>query len=311
MRQLNKGFFMHQTRFWVVLPLLTLQLALAASALAAPLKTAAVEITDDTGQVLQLAKTAQRMISLSPHITENLFAIGAGDLIVGAVEYSDYPEAAKQIPLIGGYNQLDIEGLVALEPDLIIAWHSGNPVAQLERLAGLGIPIYYTEPRSFAAVSHELRQLGRLTGKEAQAEAAALAFEQGAEQLKAEYAQQRPVRVFYQVWEQPLMTLNGEHLISEGLSLCGGVNIFADLNQLVPVISREVVLAQNPEVIMGGGMGEDTPAWLESWKKYKSLQAVQDKKLYFIPPSLVQRPTPRFLQGTKIICDKLQAARNS
>src|SRR5690554_3264142 len=152
MRQLNKGFFMHQSRFWVVLQLLVLQLALAASALAAPLKTAAVKITDDTGQVVQLAKTAQRMISLSPHITENLFAIGAGDLIVGAVEYSDYPEAAKQIPLIGGYNQLDIEGLVALEPDLIIAWHSGNPVAQLERLAGLGIPIYYTEPRSFAAV---------------------------------------------------------------------------------------------------------------------------------------------------------------
>ena len=310
MRQLNKGFFMHQTRFWVVLLLLVLQLALAASALAAPLKITAIEITDDTGQVLQLTQPAQRIISLSPHITENLFAIGAGDLIVGTVEYSDYPEAAKNLPLVGGYDQLDVEGIVALQPDLIIAWHSGNPLPQIERLASLSIPVYFTEPRSFAAVSHELRQLGRLTGKEAQAEAAALAFEQGAEQLKAEYAQQRPVRVFYQVWEQPLMTLNGEHLISEGLSLCGGVNIFAELNQLVPVISREVVLAKDPEAIMGGGMGEDTPAWLESWKKYPSLQAVQDKKLYFIPPSLVQRPTPRFLQGTKIMCEKLQQARN-
>lgn len=302
---------MHLTRFWVLLQFWVLSFAFTAAVLATPLKAAALTITDDTGQVLQLTQPAQRIISLSPHLTENLFAIGAGNLIVGAVEYSDYPEAAKKLPLVGGYDQLDVEGIVALQPDLIIAWHSGNPVAQLERLAGLGIPIYYTEPRSFAAVSHELRQLGRLTGKEAQAEKAALAFEQGAEQLKAEYAQQRPVRVFYQVWEQPLMTLNGEHLISEGLSLCGGVNIFADLNQLVPVISREVVLAQNPEVIMGGGMGEATPAWLESWKKYPSLQAVQENKLYFIPPSLVQRPTPRFLQGTKIICDKLQAARNS
>lgn len=278
--------------------------------LVANLAYAAVEVTDDTGQLVQLAQPAQRIISLSPHITENLFAAGAGDLIVGAVEYSDYPTAAKQIPLIGGYNQLDIEGIVALEPDLILAWHSGNPLAQIERLAGLGIPVYYTEPRSFTAVSHELRQFGRLTGREASAEQAAVAFEQGAAQLKARYAQQREVRVFYQVWEQPLMTLNGEHLISEGLSLCGGVNVFADLEQLVPVISREAVLEKDPEVIMGGGMGEDTPAWLENWKKYNSMQAVKANKLYFIPPSLIQRPTPRFLQGTQIMCEKLQQARN-
>lgn len=271
---------------------------------------AAVEVTDDTGQALHLTQPAQRIISLSPHITENLFEIGAGDLIVGAVEFSDYPEAAKKIPLIGGYNQLDIEGILALEPDLIIAWQSGNPLAQIERLAGLGIPVYYTEPRSFAAVSHELSQFGRLTGRKLQAEQAALAFKQVTEQLKAEYTQQRPVRVFYQVWEQPLMTLNGEHLISEGLSLCGGVNVFADLEQLVPVISREVVLAKDPEAIMGGGMGEDIPAWLDNWKKYSSMQAVKENKLYFIPPSLVQRPTPRFLQGTKIMCEKLQQARN-
>lgn len=278
--------------------------------LVANLAYAAVEVTDDTGQLVQLAQPAQRIISLSPHITENLFAAGAGDLIVGAVEYSDYPTAAKQIPLIGGYNQLDIEGIVALEPDLILAWHSGNPLAQIERLAGLGIPVYYTEPRSFAGVSHELRQFGRLTGREATAEQAAQAFDAGAEKLKARYAQQREVRVFYQVWEQPLITLNGEHLISEGLSLCGGVNVFADLKQLVPVISREAVLEQDPEVIMGGGMGEDTPAWLENWKKYSSMQAVKANKLYFIPPSLIQRPTPRFLQGTQIMCEKLQQARN-
>lgn len=276
----------------------------------------ALEVTDDTGQKLHLAKPAQRIISLSPHITENLFAAGAGDLIVGTVDYSDYPAAAKQIPLIGGYNQLDIEGIVALQPDLIIAWHSGNPLAQVERLAGLGIPVYYTEPRSFAAVSHELRQLGHLTGREASAEAAAVAFEEGVAQLKSRYAQQREVRVFYQVWEQPLITLNGEHLISEGLNLCGGINVFADLSQLVPVISREAVLAQDPEVIMGGGVNEGegsevNPAWLNNWQRFESMQAVKANKLYFVPPSLVQRPTPRFLQGTQIMCEKLQQARNT
>lgn len=276
---------------------------------------AAVKVTDDTGQLLQLPKPAQRIISLSPHITENLFAAGASDLLVGTVEYSDYPAAAKQIPLVGGYNQLDIEGLVALEPDLIIAWHSGNPLAQVKRLAGLGIPVYYTEPRSFAAVSHELRQFGRLTGREASAEQAAVAFEEGVTQLKSRYAQQREVRVFYQVWEQPLITLNGEHLISQGIALCGGVNVFADLKQLVPVISREAVLEKDPEVIMGGGVnegeGEVDPTWLTNWKRFDSMQAVKANKLYFVPPSLVQRPTPRFLQGTQIMCEKLQQARNT
>lgn len=275
---------------------------------------AAVVVTDDTSQKLQLAHPAQRIISLSPHITENLFAAGAGDLIVGTVEYSDYPAAAKQIPLIGGYNQLDIEGIVALQPDLIIAWHSGNPLAQVERLVGLGIPVYYTEPRTFAAVSHELRQFGLLTGREASAEQAAVAFEAGVAQLKSRYAQQREVRVFYQVWEQPLITLNGDHLISQGIALCGGVNVFADLEQLVPVISREAVLEKDPEVIMGGGVnegeGEVDPAWVTSWKRFESMQAVKANKLYFVPPSLVQRPTPRFLQGTQIMCDKLQQARN-
>lgn len=299
---------MRLTVFSVFLFVLFLQLLVTSMA------GAAVAVTDDTGQLVHLAKPAQRIISLSPHITENLFAAGADDLLVGTVEYSDYPTAAKQIPLVGGYNQLDIEGIVALQPDLIIAWHSGNPLAQVERLAGLGIPVYYTEPRSFAAVSHELRQFGRLTGREASAEQAAVAFEQGAVQLKARYAQQREVRVFYQVWEQPLITLNGEHLISQGIALCGGVNVFADLEQLVPVISREAVLEKDPEVIMGGGVnegeGELDPAWLNNWKRFNSMQAVKANKLYFIPPSLIQRPTPRFLQGTQIMCEKLQQARN-
>jgi len=271
---------------------------------------ATVKLTDATGQELKLAETAKRIISLSPHITENLFEIGAGDLIAGTVEFSDYPEAAKQIPLIGGYEQLDIEAILALEPDLIIAWHSGNPLAQVERLAGLGIPVYFTEPRNFSAISHELRQFGQLTGKNLKAEKAARTFEQTLHQLKSTYANQQPVKVFYQVWEQPLMTINGEHFISQALNICGGENIFAELSQLVPVISRETVLAHNPEVIMGGGMGEATPAWLNNWKKFKSLQAVKNNRLYFIPPSLVQRPTVRFLQGTQIMCEKLQAARN-
>ncbi|MBE0507335.1 MAG: cobalamin-binding protein [Marinospirillum sp.] len=269
----------------------------------------ALTLTDDAGRRVQLPQPAQRLVSLAPHITENLFAIGAGNLLVGVVNYSDYPEAALSLPLVGGYNQLDIEGIVALQPDLVIAWHSGNPLAQVEQLQRLGIPVYFSEPLSFAGLAHGLRQLGHLTGQETTAEQAALSLEAQVKQLQQTYAHQRPVRVFYQVWEQPLMTINHQHIIHEAITLCGGVNVFADIKQLIPRISREAVLEQDPEVILGGGMGEENPVWINNWRRFESMQAVRDNKLYFIPPSLLQRATPRMLQGTEMVCQKLQQAR--
>jgi len=270
----------------------------------------ALNLTDDAGRPVQLDQPAQRVISLAPHITENLFAVGAGDLLVGAVNFSDYPEEALSLPQVGGYNQLDIEGILALEPDLVIAWHSGNPLAQVEQLEDLGIPVYFSEPLSFSGLAHDLSQFGHLTGREATAEQAASSLETKIKQLEQKYASRRPVRVFYQVWEQPLMTINREHIIHEAITLCGGVNVFADINQLIPRISREAVLEKDPEAIIGGGMGEENPAWINNWRRFESMQAVEDNKLYFIPPSLIQRATPRMLKGTELICQKLQQARN-
>ncbi|SFX49790.1 iron complex transport system substrate-binding protein [Marinospirillum alkaliphilum DSM 21637] len=268
-----------------------------------------IQVTDDTGRTLQLAQPAQRLISLAPHITENVFAAGAGDLLIAAVKFSDYPEAATHLPRVGSHTQMDLEGIVALQPDLILAWHSGNPRAQLEQLERLGIPIYYSEPRSFAEVAENLRRIGTLTGHQATAELAATELEQGVAAVKTAHQGLRPVRVFYQVWEQPLMTINREHIIHEAISLCGGENIFADVDALIPRISQEAVIQQNPEAILGGGMGEANRAWLDNWQRFESLQAVQDNKLYFIPPSLLQRATPRMLEGTRLVCEKLQQAR--
>lgn len=287
-------------------PLLPLLLALLP---AFAIQAAPIQITDATGQTLTLPQPAQRIISLAPHITENLFAAGAGDLLIGVVTYSDYPEAATRIPVIGSYNQLNIEGILALQPDVVIAWHSGNSLIQIEQLQRLGIRVYFSEPRSFAGMAQELRRLGQLTGRQASAEAAALQVEQRVERLQRQYGDQRPVRVFYQVWEQPLMTINKDHLIHEAITLCRGDNVFAELPQLIPRIDREAVLAQDPEAITGGGMGEDNPAWIEYWRRFEGLQAVRENKLYFIPPSLLQRSTPRMLDGTELLCRKLQQAR--
>lgn len=267
-------------------------------------------VIDDTEQELCLAAPAQRIVSLSPGATELLFDAGAGAQIVGTVSFSDYPEAAQDIPRIGSYNRIDLESLLALRPDLIIAWHSGNPRGQVERLQRMGLPVYYTEPRSFAQIASTLLRLGRLAGREETAETAAAALERDVAALAERYAEAEPVRVFYQIWDEPLMTINDTHFISEAIRLCGGVNIFGTLPRLTPTLDPETVLEADPQAIIAGGKGEAEQAWALGWRRYDALQAVQQGHLFFVPPSLLQRPTVRLLSGTRALCTHLQAVRD-
>ena len=271
----------------------------------------ALQVVDDKGRSVRLDQPAQRIIALAPHITENLYAIGAGERIVGTVSYSDYPPAAEQIPRVGGYNSFDLEGIIAKQPDLVIAWFSGNPRAQLEQLERLGLTLYYSEPRCFADVADNLRRLGQLTGYSPQAEAVAQRFEADIQQLRSRYGKRPPVSVFYQVWEQPLMTINRDHLIHEAITTCGGVNVFANLERLIPRISREAVLERNPEAIIGGGMGEDNPEWVQAWRRWPQLNAVAENHLFFIPPSLLQRHTVRIVEGMTMLCEHLDSVRQN
>lgn len=267
------------------------------------------EATDDENRRIALSAPAERIVSLAPHLTENLFAVGAGDRIVGATSFADYPEAAAEIPRIGGYSRIDIEAILALEPDLVVAWSSGNDRGQIERLIELGLDVYISEPRNFEGIARTLERLGHLAGKREQGRAAADALRTGAEALGARYRDAAPVSVFYQVWEQPLMTINDEHLIHEAIALCGGDNVFGHLDRLVPRINRESVLKADPEVIVAGGMGEDRRDWVEAWRQWPELQAVRHDALLFIPPSLIQRHTARVLEGATRLCEQLAAVR--
>jgi len=250
------------------LPLLAAVLCLGSG-----LARAQVCVTDDVGRQVCLAQPAQRIIALSPGATELLFAAGAGEQVVGAVSFSDYPPAAKKLPRVGSYKRLDLEAVLALKPDLIVAWQSGNPMEQVERLQAMGVPVYHSEPRRFEDISTTLERLATLAGTEAVGQGAADALRSGMDSLRQRYAEAAPVTVFYQVWEEPLMTVNNDHLISEAIQICGGVNVFGELTSLAPKISREAVLAKDPEVIIAGGMGEDDPAWLDPWKQFSSLRA--------------------------------------
>lgn len=281
-----------------------------AAALWPLLASAEVSVTDDTGAAVILKQQARRIVTLAPHLAETLFAAGAGDRLVGTVEYSDYPEAAKKVPRVGGYSRVDLEAVVALKPDLIIAWYSGNAPANIEKLRGFGFPVYVSQPDRIEDVAREIERIGRLAGTSPAADAAAENFRARLDGLRREYEKKARVRTFYQIWKQPLSTVGGRQIISSVIRLCGGENVFGDLQALAPVVSVEAVVSTDPEAIVASGMGEARPEWLDDWKRWPAITAVARNNLFFVPPELIQRHTPRLLDGAEVLCRHLQSARD-
>lgn len=276
--------------------------------LASPLGAQALSVIDDSGHTVTLAQPAQRIISLAPHATELLFAAGAGTAVIGVSQYSDYPAAAKKIPSVGGSAALDLERIVALKPDLLVVWTSGNAAAQIARLRALQIPIFASDPRDFATVASSIERLAALAGTTQVGIPAASVFRMRLTNLKATYQARPVVSVFYQIWQAPLMTLNGAHLASQAIALCGGKNIFAQLPQIAPVVGTEAVLQADPEVILSGS--SDTAAALSGWRRFPSLRAVKANNLLMIDADLLSRAGPRVLDGTEQVCRALDDARS-
>ena len=270
---------------------------------------AAITVQDDGGNTVTIDKPARRIVALAPHVTELLFAAGGGDRIVGAVSYSDFPEAAKSIARIGDNRQIDIERLIALKPDLIVLWLHGGSGRQVELLKKLGIPMYHSEPHKLGDIADSVLRLGRLMGTEAVAQPAAAALSGTLATLTLRYAHRSPVRLFYQVWDQPLYTLNGEHIVSDAIRLCGGDNIFADMRVTAPVVSIEGVLQRDPEAIFGSSERTARDGGVDLWRRYAALRAVRADNLFTLDGNLLNRAGPRMIEGTKVLCEKIELAR--
>jgi iron complex transport system substrate-binding protein len=293
-------------RYFAAAAGLVVWLAVAhASAVSAP-----ISVRDDAGNNVVLQRPAQRIVSLAPHVTEMIFAAGGGERIVGAVGYSDFPPAARDIPRVGDHKQIDIERIIALKPDLLVVWLHGNSERQLEHIRKLGIPLFYSEPHKLDDIPESIHRLGQLMGTEKQAAQSAAEQRQQLARLKSQYQNRPPVRVFYQVWGRPVYTLNGTHIISDMLRLCGGENIFAALPVTAPAVSTEAVLLENPEVMITGDRLDKSKAGLEVWHQYSTLLAVQRGNLFSIDADLLNRAGPRLLQGASIVCEKLELARS-
>ena len=270
---------------------------------------AEIVVHDDAGQTLRLAAPTRRIVSLAPHATENLYAAGAGHLLVGVSEFSDYPDAARKLPRVGNYASLDLEAIVAKKPDLVIAWESGNTAAHLARLKALGLPLFISEPKRLEDIATSIERFGELAGTAPVAREAARAFRARQADLYARFAGRPAVRTFYQIWNQPLATVSGEQLISKVMRLCGAENIFAGLSPLAPTVTLEAVLAANPEAIVASGMDDARPEWLDMWVRWKDLQASARGNLFFVPPDLINRHTPRILDGAQMFCQHMEKVR--
>lgn len=287
-----------------VLAILLVAMAAGGKAAAAP-----IVVEDGTGATVRLERPARRIIALAPHVVENLYAVGAGAQLVGAVEYSDYPPAASSLLRVGSYNRFDVERILALEPDLVVGWESGNNRAQLSQLQEMGVTLYRSQPDTIDDVAAELAILGRLSGHPEIGERAAADFRGRAATLRARFSAKAKVPVFYQIWDKPLMTIGRRQIIGDIIELCGGVNVFRRLEPMAPQVSVEAVLEANAEVFVAGGMGQVRRDWLESWRPWKQLIAVQRDNLFFVPADWMQRHTPRLLDGAEMLCADLEVAR--
>jgi len=272
----------------------------------------AIKVIDDAMRPVILEQPAQKIISLSPHITELIYSAGAGDMLVAVDVYSDYPEAAKSIAHIGDANHLDIEKILSLQPDLIVAWGSGQSHDQfIEQLIRLNLTVYISSPEDLEAIPHTVENLGKLAGTYDYAKLQSHRFRDELIDIINEYSEQPPVTVFYEIWNQPLFTINGQHVMSKVIEICGGKNVFADLPILSPEVNIEAVISTNPDVIIASGTAESDlrPPWLDDWLQWPTINAARNNHLYYIPPDLIHRQTFRILQGTRILCEQLQSAR--
>jgi iron complex transport system substrate-binding protein len=267
----------------------------------------ALQTTDDRGVTILLGQPAQRIVTLAPHLAEIAFAAGAGAKLTGVSSFSRHPAEAQRSPVVASHGRVDIERLIALRPDLVLAWQSGNSPLQIDRLERIGIRVFVTEVRTLADIPRIVRVVGALAGSMEVAESRARQFENEIADLYKRYAEERRVAVFLEIWHTPLLTVNGAHLISDALRLCGGRNVFAAGRTLTPLVSREQILDARPEAIVTSGFGSEA---LQAWGGLELVPAVRNRRIYAIDPDRLHAQGPHVLEGVRALCGRLELARN-
>jgi len=254
---------------------------------------------------------AKRIIALSPHAVEMLFAIGAGDKIVATLEYADYPEQALKIPRIGNYAGIQIERLLELKPDLVIGWKGGNKTSDLEKIKSLGIDVVYTQPQSIQDIISDLEKFGQLTEQQEQAQSVIDNMQKRYQLIRQTYQNKSPINVFYQLWHDPLQSVGADSWIESLIHDCGGSNIYRQASTPYPMVSMESVLVKNPQVIIIPHHSGSEVEKRIYWSKWPEISAVKAENIFTINGDLLHRFTPRSLDGLELMCEKINQGRQS
>ncbi|KGY13732.1 Vitamin B12-binding protein [Vibrio tubiashii] len=253
------------------------------------------------------AKPVERVVSLAPHATELAFAAGLGDKLVAVSERSDYPEQTKHIEKVANYQGIKIERIIALQPDLVIAWPSGNPSGEIDKLKQFGLNIYYTQTHSLIDIANNIEQLSKYAENPRIGKQNAQEFRQGLAKLKSRYDTESKVSYFYQLSEQPIITLAQDKWPSEVFSFCGGENIFANSAAPYPQVGKEQVIIRNPDVIF---TSEHAIMNSNMWAEWADqLTAVKDKNVWSLTSDWINRPTPRTLMAIQQVCEHFETVR--
>lgn len=249
----------------------------------------------------------QRIVTLAPNLTELVYAIGAGDRVVGVSAWSDYPAEVLELPVVGDAFSIDQEQLAVLDPDLLLVWESGTPAHTVDELRRSGYNVKVVRTRGLADIADALQQVGELTGMTAEATATADEFRERLAALRNANSDAEPIEVFFQVSRRPLYTVNAEHYVSELIEICGGKNVFDDLNELAPSISVEAVIDRAPEVMLAStDAGDDAFA---DWERWPAIPANLYGNQFLLPADELARATPRLIEAGGAMCLALQRAR--
>lgn len=250
-----------------------------------------------------------KIIALAPHIVESLFEIGAGEQIIGTSQHADYPEAAKSILRVGNHASIQVEKVLQIQPDIIIAWQTGNPLSDLERLKKYQFEVIDSTPTTLKSVADELLMLGQLTGRQAKAQDVAKRYLTALNELENQYAHLTPVTLFYELWSRPLRTVANQAWPQQQIALCGASNPFVNAHEDYPAVSLEQALVSMPQVIIQPGQhGNDNPDHI-NWAKWAHIPASKNQFIFGLNADKVHRMTTRMLDEVKIMCEKIHQAR--
>lgn len=258
---------------------------------------------------LSYAEPAKRVISLAPHATELAFAAGLGDKLIAVSEHSDYPEQVQKLETVSNYQGIKLERIIALQPDLVIAWPAGNPARELEKLKQFGIRIYYSTTTSLDGIANNIERLSQYAEDSSIGLKAAQQFRTELAEFKQRYQTEVPVSYFYQLSEQPIITVAKDNWPSEVFSFCGGVNVFENSSAPYPQVGAEQVVLKNPDVIFTSehAMANGNP-W-EDWKQ--QLSAVKNNYVWSLNSDWLNRPTPRTLNAVEEVCEHFETVRRN